>query len=156
VGDGQFNPAFVANKTLTDAENLFSGRQVGGQQSPGIPVYVPGELRAQGEKTMNKDQVTGKVEKIAGRVKEEVGETLGNQKLANQGVADQVKGAAKETWGNVKDAAGATADRHRREAELKADDARAGVREKVDEVQQNVNDRIDAHKAEERNKARTA
>ena len=34
-----------------------------------------------------------------------MGETLGNQKLANQGVADQVKGAAKETWGNVKDAA---------------------------------------------------
>jgi uncharacterized protein YjbJ (UPF0337 family) len=41
---------------------------------------------------MNKDQVTGKVEQAAGRVKQGVGETLGNQKLANQGVADQVKG----------------------------------------------------------------
>ena len=74
---------------------------------------------------MNKDQVTGKVEQAAGRVKQGVGETLGNQKLANQGVADQVKGAAKETWGNVKDAAAVTADRHQKEAEHKANDARA-------------------------------
>ncbi len=79
---------------------------------------------------MNKDQVTGKVEQAAGKVKQSVGETLGNQKLANQGVADQVKGAAKETWGNVKDAAAVTADRHHKEAERKADDARAGVRDK--------------------------
>ena len=48
---------------------------------------------------MNKDQVTGKVEQAAGRVKQSVGETLGNQKLANQGVADQVKGAAKGNLG---------------------------------------------------------
>ena len=70
---------------------------------------------------MNKDQVTGKVEQVAGRVKQGVGETLGNQNLANQGVADQVKGAAKETWGNVKDAAGVTADRHQKEAELQSE-----------------------------------
>jgi uncharacterized protein YjbJ (UPF0337 family) len=105
---------------------------------------------------MNKDQVTGKVEQVAGRVKQGVGETLGNQKLANQGVADQVKGAAKETWGNVKDAAGVTADRRHKEAELRANDARAGVREKVEEVHENINDKIDAHKTNERNKARTA
>ena len=66
---------------------------------------------------MNKDQVTGKVEQAAGRVKQGVGETLGNQKLANQGVADQVKGAAKETWGNVKDAAkDANTDANREQA----------------------------------------
>jgi len=46
---------------------------------------------------MNKDQVTGKVERVAGRVKQGLGEVIGNKKLANQGVADQVKGAAKET-----------------------------------------------------------
>jgi uncharacterized protein YjbJ (UPF0337 family) len=89
-------------------------------------------------------------------VKQKVGETLGNQKLANQGVADQVKGAAKETWGNVKDTAGVTADRHQKEAERKADDARAGVRAKVDEVHDSVNERLDAHKASEREKAKTA
>ncbi len=48
---------------------------------------------------MNKDQVTGKLEHAAGHVKEAVGNAVGNQKLANQGIADQVKGAAKETWG---------------------------------------------------------
>jgi len=105
---------------------------------------------------MNKDQVTGKVEQAAGRVKQGVGETLNNQKLANQGVADQVKGAARETWGNVKDAADVSADRHHKEAERKAEDVRTGVRDKVDEVRANINDRIDAHKAAERNKAKTA
>src|SRR5882757_4712286 len=105
---------------------------------------------------MNKDRVTGKAEQLAGRVKQGVGEAVGNQKLANQGVADQVKGAAKETWGNAKDAAGVTADRHQTEAELRANDARAGVRQKVNDVREEINDRIDAHKAEERNKARTA
>ena len=42
---------------------------------------------------MNKDQVTGKVEQAAGKIKQGVGEAVGNQNLANQGVADQVKGA---------------------------------------------------------------
>jgi uncharacterized protein YjbJ (UPF0337 family) len=72
---------------------------------------MPEKTQAQGD-IMNKDQVTGKVEQAAGRVKQGVGETLGDQKLANQGVADQVKGAARETWGNAKDAAGVAADRH--------------------------------------------
>ena len=54
---------------------------------------------------MDKDQVSGKFDQAVGKAKEKVGDAVGNQKLANQGVADQVKGAAKETWGNVKDAA---------------------------------------------------
>jgi uncharacterized protein YjbJ (UPF0337 family) len=112
-------------------------------------------MQAQGD-IMNKDQVTGKVEQAAGRVKQGVGETLGNQKLANQGVAEQVKGAARETWGNAKDAAAVAADRHQKEAEHKADDTRAGIRDKVNEIHDNVNDRIDAHKANERQKAKSA
>jgi uncharacterized protein YjbJ (UPF0337 family) len=105
---------------------------------------------------MNKDQVTGKAEQVAGRIKQGVGETFGNQTLANQGVADQVKGAAKETWGNAKDAAAVTKDRHRQEAEQKANDARADVRQRVEDVHDTVNEKIDAHKANERNKAKTA
>jgi uncharacterized protein YjbJ (UPF0337 family) len=105
---------------------------------------------------MNKDQVTGKVEQAAGRVKQGIGETIGNQKLANQGVADQVKGAARETWGNAKDAAAVTADRHQTEAEHKANAGRAEVRDRVEDVHENVNERIDAHKAQERAKAKTA
>jgi uncharacterized protein YjbJ (UPF0337 family) len=105
---------------------------------------------------MNKDQVTGKLEHAAGHVKEAVGNAVGNQKLANEGVADQVKGAAKETWGNAKDAAAVTADRHQKEAGHQASSVRANISEKVDEVRDGVNDRIDAHKAAERHKSKTA
>jgi uncharacterized protein YjbJ (UPF0337 family) len=44
---------------------------------------------------LNKDQVSGKVEQAIGKVKQSVGETVCNEKLANQGVADQAKGATK-------------------------------------------------------------
>ncbi len=54
---------------------------------------------------MNNDTVSGKFDQVAGKVKESVGESVGNEKLANSGTADQVKGSAKETWGNVKDTA---------------------------------------------------
>ena len=47
---------------------------------------------------MDKDQVAGKFDQTVGKAKEKLGDAVGNQKLANQGVADQVKGAAKETW----------------------------------------------------------
>lgn len=105
---------------------------------------------------MNKDQVAGKVEHAAGHVKQAVGEAVGNQKLANQGVADQVKGAAKETWGNAKNAANVTADRHQREAQHNANDARSGIAAKVDQLHDKVNEKIDAHKNNERLKDRTA
>jgi len=105
---------------------------------------------------MNKDQVTGKAEQVAGRIKQGVGETFGNQKLANQGVADQVKGAARETWGNAKDAAEVIAERHQKEAEHRADETRAGIRARVEETTGDLNSRIDAHKTIEREKARTA
>lgn len=45
---------------------------------------------------MNKDQVTGKADQVAGKIKQSVGEAVGNENLANRGVADQVKGAAKK------------------------------------------------------------
>ena len=63
---------------------------------------------------MNKDQIHGKLDQAAGKVKQAVGEGLDDQKMANEGAVQQVKGAAEETWGKAKDAATATADRHRR------------------------------------------
>jgi uncharacterized protein YjbJ (UPF0337 family) len=53
-------------------------------------------------RTVNKDQVFGKVEQAVGKVKQSVGEALRNQRLANQGVVDETKGAAKETWATLK------------------------------------------------------
>ena len=92
---------------------------------------------------MNKDQVSGKVEQVTGRVKEKVGETVGNQGLANQGVADQVKGAAKETWGNAKDAANTVEDRHRREAEQKATHARENIVASVTDTKDRIKEGLD-------------
>jgi uncharacterized protein YjbJ (UPF0337 family) len=51
---------------------------------------------------VNKGRVSGKVEQAIGKVKQSVGETVCNEKLANQGVADQAKGATKviQLWQN--------------------------------------------------------
>ena len=40
---------------------------------------------------MNKEQISGKVDQAVGKVKQSVGETVGNQKLANKGVVDVYK-----------------------------------------------------------------
>jgi uncharacterized protein YjbJ (UPF0337 family) len=82
---------------------------------------------------MTRDQVAGKVEHAMGHVKQAIGEAIGSQKLANEGVTDQVKGAARETWGNVKDAATVSADRHQREAEQNASAVRSNVSTRVEE-----------------------
>jgi uncharacterized protein YjbJ (UPF0337 family) len=94
---------------------------------------------------MDKDRVSGKFEQGVGKAKEKIGEAVGNQKLANQGVADQVKGAAKETWGNAKDAARTT-----HEESANAD--REHVTSKVSEMKKKANAKIDAFKERERAK----
>jgi uncharacterized protein YjbJ (UPF0337 family) len=101
---------------------------------------------------MDKDQVAGKFDQTIGKAKEKVGEAVGNQKLANQGVADQVKGAAKETWGNAKDAARTAHDRHMAESEDSASVNRERVSDKVAEMKKKANDTIDNFKDRERAK----
>jgi uncharacterized protein YjbJ (UPF0337 family) len=101
---------------------------------------------------MDKDQVAGKFDQGIGKAKEKLGEAVGNQKLANQGVADQVKGAAKETLGNVKDAARTTHDRHAAETEHAANAKRENLTDKVDEMKKKANDKIDDFKDRERAK----
>jgi uncharacterized protein YjbJ (UPF0337 family) len=141
---------------VASSDEVFSLRQVTRNCHERIVIVSHQSLVVKGASFMNKDQVAGKAEQVAGRVKQGVGETFGNQKLANEGVADQVKGAAKETWGNAKDAAQATADRHKQEAEHKANDARAGVLDKVNAAHDSVNEKLDAHTIREREKAKTA
>jgi uncharacterized protein YjbJ (UPF0337 family) len=101
---------------------------------------------------MDKDQVAGKFDQTMGKAKEKLGDAVGNQKLANQGVADQVKGAAEETWGNVKDAARTTHDRHVSEAEDSASVKRENISDKVAEMKKKANDKIDDFKDRERAK----
>ena len=78
---------------------------------------------------MNKDQVGGKIDQTVGKVKQKVGETVGNQHLANEGVADRAKGAVRETWGNVKDDANKTAEAHKANAM-----AKMGMKSRIDIV----------------------
>lgn len=101
---------------------------------------------------MDKDQVSGKFDQAVGKAKEKVGDAVGNQKLANQGVADQVKGAAKETWGNVKDAAKTTHDRQVAETETAASEDRGRFTDQVAELKKKANDKIDDFKDRERDK----
>jgi uncharacterized protein YjbJ (UPF0337 family) len=101
---------------------------------------------------MDKDRVSGKFDQGIGKAKEKIGEAVGNQKLANEGVADQVKGAAKETWGNMKDAARTTHDRQAAEAEESANANRGQFTDKVAEMKKKANDKIDDFKDRERAK----
>ena len=65
---------------------------------------------------MNTEKVEGKFDQVAGKIKQGVGEAVGNQKLANAGAAEQIKGAAKETWGNAKDTANVVREDNRAKA----------------------------------------
>lgn len=51
----------------------------------------------------NEDQVRGKAKDIGGKVKEEVGDAVGNDKMKRDGQADQVEGKAQKKVGDAKD-----------------------------------------------------
>jgi len=94
---------------------------------------------------MNKQTVEGKLDQVAGKIKEKFGEATGNEKLANSGVADQVKGAAKETWGHTKDAAQDAAKAGSEHGSTLTDRAEASahdLREKITSATQNAKEKI--------------
>lgn len=87
---------------------------------------------------MNIEKVEGKFDQVAGKIKQRVGEALGNQRLANAGVAEQVKGAAKETWGNAKDAANAVHDDSQERARVEGESFEAHAEEKAHEARETI------------------
>ena len=98
---------------------------------------------------MNKQTVEGKFDQAAGKVKQTVGEAIGNEKLANAGVADQVKGVAKETWGKTKDAAKEVSETQQANAGVQKESLKERaeaeaheVREKITTSAQNLKNRI--------------
>ncbi|HEY0760460.1 MAG TPA: CsbD family protein [Acidisarcina sp.] len=95
---------------------------------------------------MNKSNVGGKVDEVKGKIKQGVGEAIGDDKLANSGAADQVKGAAKETWGNAKDAVNAGASRNKASGEVHTANARNTVVDAANKVKNSVNAKIDKHR----------
>lgn len=54
---------------------------------------------------MNKDQVTGKIKDVAGRVERQAGEWTGDKEKQVHGALKQVEGKVQNAWGNAKDAA---------------------------------------------------
>ena len=92
---------------------------------------------------MNKNNVSGKFDQVAGKVKQGVGEAVGSQRLANQGAVQQLKGHAKEAWGNVQDTAADLSSKARSNA--RADNANGNshdIRESVTSTAQNVKEKI--------------
>jgi uncharacterized protein YjbJ (UPF0337 family) len=87
---------------------------------------------------MNTEKVEGKFDQVAGKIKQSVGEAVGNDRLANSGVADQVKGAAKETWGNAKDAAGAVHDDAQTRANIEQTDLGARTENAAHNLRENI------------------
>lgn len=53
---------------------------------------------------MNKDQVNGKVDEVAGRAKRQVGEWTGDGESQVKGAAQEIKGKVQNAWGNAKEA----------------------------------------------------
>jgi uncharacterized protein YjbJ (UPF0337 family) len=49
------------------------------------------------------DKAKGKLNQVAGKVKEEAGDALDNSKLETRGKAQQVKGHVQEATGKIKD-----------------------------------------------------
>jgi uncharacterized protein YjbJ (UPF0337 family) len=84
--------------------------------------------------TMSDSTIKGKVNVVAGKVKQGVGEAVGNNKLANEGAAQQLKGHAQEAWGTVKEAV----SDHKADRDKSAHD----VREKVTSTAQNAKEHI--------------
>ena len=95
---------------------------------------------------MNDDTATGKFDQIKGKVKQSVGEAVGNDRLANSGAADQVKGAAKESWGATKDAFRDVSDRNATTGSSTSSDTSMNtahdVRQKAVSSAENVKDTI--------------
>lgn len=51
---------------------------------------------------MNKDQIKGRMEEAAGKVKEVTGKVVGNKTLEEKGKVEEVAGKARAGYGDVK------------------------------------------------------
>jgi uncharacterized protein YjbJ (UPF0337 family) len=98
---------------------------------------------------MNTEKVEGKFDQVAGKIKQGIGEAVGNQKLANAGAAEQIKGAAKETWGKAKETADVVHEDNQSKASAegenlkhRAEETARNVREKVTTTAQNLKEKV--------------
>ena len=92
---------------------------------------------------MNESNTEGVFDQAKGKVKQALGETFNNEKLANEGAADQVKGHAKEAWGNVKDTANDIGSDHKAQAATDAHNTGHGLRDDITRAAESVKDSVD-------------
>jgi uncharacterized protein YjbJ (UPF0337 family) len=55
------------------------------------------------EKTMNEDQVKGRINEMKGRVKEAIGIVAGDKKMENKGKVKSLKGKVQAGFGDAKE-----------------------------------------------------
>ncbi|GAC1436047.1 MAG: hypothetical protein NVS9B15_10750 [Acidobacteriaceae bacterium] len=110
---------------------------------------------------MNNDKAEGKFDQVKGKIKQAVGEAVGDNRLANSGTADQVKGHAKEAWGSAKDTAHVAGNDAEARVRNTTDTHTAGgvahdVREKIVSTARNVKDAIKGEEHDVRTDRRSA
>ena len=66
---------------------------------------------------MNKDQIKGRAEEVAGKTKKVVGGAVHDEKLKNKGRVEEVAGKARATYGDAKNDLQKDADRSSRDDE---------------------------------------
>jgi uncharacterized protein YjbJ (UPF0337 family) len=52
---------------------------------------------------MEKEQVTGKVDQLKGKVKQRIGKATNDPDLQDEGSTDRLRGKVKQTYGDVKE-----------------------------------------------------
>src|SRR5581483_9882604 len=91
------------------------------------------------------NKAKGKLDEVAGKMKQSVGEATNNQSMANRGAAQQVKGHGEQALGSVQNAAADTQARGSREAQADAHDVRERVTSTAKNVKERVEDSVDRH-----------
>ena len=57
---------------------------------------------------MNRDELNGKIDRLKGKIKEEVGDATDNDRLEGEGIADQASGRVQEGFGKARRKVGET------------------------------------------------
>lgn len=86
--------------------------------------------------------VKGKMNEVAGKVKQTFGEATGNESVANKGAAQEVKGHAEQSWGAVKEGVHDSTTANRPAVESDAHAGAHDIREKVTSTAANVKEHI--------------
>ena len=96
--------------------------------------------------TTSESTLKGKVNEVAGKIKQGAGEALNNQKLADSGAAQQIKGHAQQAWGSVQEAAHDTEERNRPGFEKTAHDVREKLTSAAAHVKESIKHEADSYK----------